>query len=329
MSRSAALLVGLALGLVAPFARAHDFDPGVLAIVEEPPGGAVTHRYKLTQPTDTRAPDASVRVRFPSSCTVDERARSLSCRPPGLDGELSFEGLERGTSRARMIVTYERRGGAHTELVVDGDGPFSLHLADPRSARGASAWARLGARHLLTGPDHVAFLVALMCLVTKVRALAVAITAFSVGHAASLGLAASGWVVVPAAPVEALIALSVVVVAREAMLRHRLVASPLTLLVQAPFVASLGFGLIHGTGFASSLGEAGFPRDALAPSLAAFHVGIELAQLAIVGVLALSWSALRALAPARAPLARNAALYTVGVAGAWWTLARTSDVLFR
>lgn len=325
MRRARAWLALAALSLAARPAGAHDFDPGVLTVVEEPPGGAVTHRFRLTQPTDTRAPDAAVRVRFPRRCVVDERAQTLACEPRALDEPMSFVGLARGASSARMIVSVRRHGGAHRERVVDGDAPFTLGDDAAGELRGAVAWASLGARHLAGGPDHLAFLLGLVCLVRRARSLLLAVTAFSAGHGVSLGLAASGLLTLPAAPTEALIALSVVLTAREA-LRDTAGDAP-SLVARAPFVASAGFGLLHGLGFASALGDAGFPREGLLLALGAFHVGVEAAQLAFVALLALAWLLATHALASRASTARRAALIVAGGAGAYWTLARVADVL--
>ncbi len=313
----------VALTLFTARARAHDFDPGVLAIVEAATGSAATHRFRLTQPVDTRAPGSVVRVRFPAGCVVDERAQTLACAPGAFSAQMAFEGLERGGAGARMIVSFTGRGGAHTDRVIEGDAPFTLD--DGGGLRVAAAWAVLGARHLAGGPDHLAFLLCLVCLVRRPRALVLAITAFSAGHAASLGLSASGALSLPVAPIEGMIALSVVLMAREA-LRAGVVGPP-SLVARAPFVASGCFGLLHGLGFASALGEAGFPREGLWLALGAFHVGVELTQLAFCAALALAWQGAQRALTARAQLARRAALVAAGSAGAAWTLERTLGLL--
>ena len=307
--------------------HAHDFEPGVLAIVEEPREGAVTHRYKLTPPTDPRGPSDAVRVRFPSGCVVSEAPPTLSCGARGLTEPMAFEGLVRPAGSARMIVSLRRKDGAVTERIIGDEAPFLLASPPPDAAlRAWSAWAALGARHLLGGPDHVAFLLGLLALVPGRRDLFLAITAFSLGHALSLGLSVTGLLAVPVAPTEALIAVSVVLVAREALATTDPLPGeqgvPITLLQRAPFLAALLFGLVHGLGFASALGSRGFPREGLASALFSFHVGIELAQLVLVAAAAAAWCLLRRAGEMAADGTRTAALYLIGASGAFWTCDR-------
>jgi len=110
------------------------------------------------------------------------------------------------------------------------------------------------------------------------------ITAFTVAHSVTLAAASLGLVNVPSAPVEICIALSVLLLAVEVAHNRE------TLTRQRPWLVAFAFGLLHGLGFASALSDVGLPRHALALSLFAFNLGVELGQLAVVGaVLAWSW----------------------------------------
>ena len=317
-------------------AEAHDFDPGVLAIVEEKATGPVTHRYKLTQPTNTRAAGREVKVRFPRGCVVDEPKHTLACGPNAFADEIGLVGVSTAAGRTRVIVSLLPKTGGLVERVVEDDASFVLAPGGAGSDAAAPpqafvSWAKLGASHLLGGPDHLAFLIGLLALVTTRRDLLLAITAFSLGHAISLGLSVSGVLAVPVAPTEALIALSVVLVAREGLAIARAAEdvaddAPPTLLRRAPFLVSAIFGLVHGLGFASALGDKGFPREGLAQALFAFHAGIEAAQLLIVGaVAALSWL-LVSRARAAVDAMRTMALYAIGTGGAFWCCARVIAV---
>ena len=109
------------------------------------------------------------------------------------------------------------------------------------------------------------------------------VTAFTIAHSLTLAAAALEWISVPAAPVEALIALSIAWVAAENLARAR----PMS----RRWVVALAFGLIHGFGFSNVLRDIGLPRDALLSSLLWFNLGIELGQLLVVLLLvpALAW----------------------------------------
>ena len=304
-------------------ASAHEFDPGVLVIVEQDGAGGVTHRYRLTLPVDTRGPERTIRLRFPEGCVDEPVGRTLRCAPGAFAGPLVVEGLSTVTGRASMVVSLRRRDGTTSERVVDDDRAIVLAPSGGEVASTVGAWVWLGAQHLLTGPDHLAFLVGLMALVRRRAALVAALTTFSLGHSLSLGLSVSGWLRVPVAPTEALIALSVAQVAAEAL---RGDVEP-TLLGRAPYVVTLLFGLVHGLGFASALGDRGFPREGLLGALAAFHAGIELAQLGVVAAVSLGWWLLSTRRARAAAGVRRAALYAVGSLGACWTIDRVVRVV--
>jgi hypothetical protein len=350
LRRTVTVLVGTlsTAGLWTTSALAHDFDPGVLVVAAEP-GSPHRYRFKLTQPTDTRKAERAVRVRLPPDCSLDETHEPtlVVCAEDGLglEAPIAFEGLTTKTGPRRILVTYRPAdGGPAVERIVATEAPFFLGSAGPQTdggalTRGFGAFVRLGAEHLLQGADHLAFLIGLVALVTNRRSLFLAITAFSLGHALSLGLSVSGLVHVPTAPTEALIAISVLLVAREALVLEPvgqvdnqtddLAAKAPTLLHRAPFVASLLFGLVHGLGFASALGDRGFPRVGLFRALAAFHLGIEGAQLLVVGALFAVWAALCSSAwlSARRGHLRTAGLAALGCLGAAWSFDRVALLL--
>ncbi|MCC6649498.1 MAG: HupE/UreJ family protein [Polyangiaceae bacterium] len=326
LARRRALSVALCVAASAPPCLAHDFDPGVLAISEAPDSAGVTHRFRLTQPVDARGGGARVVARFPARCVVDEAAGTLACGERGLEGGVSLTGLSTSAGRVRMIVTLRARDGRVVERPVERDGLVDVTVGGDDSPRRPLGWVTLGAHHLVTGPDHLAFLLGLLGLVASRRALVLAITAFSAGHAASLALATLGLLSVPTAPTEALIGLSVLLVGLEALRRGRAGAPPSSL-ARAPLVASLVFGLLHGLGFASALGDRGFPREGLWRALGAFHLGVEAAQLALVALAAGLWWALGRLGERARARARVVALYGVGAGGAYWTIDRVARLL--
>src|SRR5262249_8082895 len=137
---------------------------------------------------------------------------------------------------------------------------------------------------ILSGPDHLLFLLALVLLVRGWRQLALTITAFTVAHSVSLALAVLDVVRLPTAPVEALIAARIVPVAIEGL---RPPGTPPTLMGRAPWLAAFCFGLLHGLGFASAITQLGLPRDHLPAALAAFNLGVEAGQLAVVALVLL------------------------------------------
>lgn len=140
----------------------------------------------------------------------------------------------------------------------------------------------LGAEHLLLGPDHLLFLLALLLGARGWRDVLLAATAFTLAHSVTFALGSLGVVDVPAAVVEPLIALSIVVVTVLGVLRRsgRLGGSEAPSRWHLP--VAFGFGLLHGLGFASALGISEPGSWDLVQSLLAFNVGIEVAQVALV-----------------------------------------------
>jgi hydrogenase/urease accessory protein HupE len=150
-----------------------------------------------------------------------------------------------------------------------------------------------GVHHIMIGPDHILFLLGLLLLGGSLWRLATIVTAFTIGHSITLSLAALGLVQVNPGIVEPAIALSIVVVGVDSLLmrnRAKTPAGPARDL--RPWLAA-AFGLIHGFGFAAVLLELGLPREALGWSLAAFNVGVEIGQLAIVVLMVALLAALR------------------------------------
>ena len=175
-----------------------------------------------------------------------------------------------------------------------------------------------GAYHIAIGPDHLLFLVGLLLPGGSLRRLALIVTAFTVGHTVTLSLAALNIFAPPAAIIEPLIALSIVLVGVDNLLVGDAGAASRDL---RPWMAGL-FGLVHGFGFASVLREFGLPDEALGWSLFGFNLGVELGQLAFVLPIAalLAWIRGRsALAGARLAMVGSV---VVALAGAYWFVQR-------
>jgi hydrogenase/urease accessory protein HupE len=177
----------------------------------------------------------------------------------------------------------------------------------------------LGIEHILSGYDHLMFVLALLFLVGFNKRLLLTITAFTLAHSLTLALSALGLLTLRSPPVEATIALSIMLVAGEA-LRDRQ-----TLSRRWPALVAFLFGLVHGLGFAGALKEVGLPEQHLWVALLTFNVGVELGQLMTVG---LAWAVHRALRdmPAMAK-ARQALLYGIGSMAAYWSLTRVVAIL--
>jgi hydrogenase/urease accessory protein HupE len=172
-----------------------------------------------------------------------------------------------------------------------------------------------GIHHIFIGPDHILFIVGLLLLGGTAARLLKIITAFTLAHSVTLALATLGVVSPPSRVIEPAIALSIVTVGV-----GNLSARP-----SAPdgrLWAALGFGLIHGFGFASVLRDFGLPREALGVSLFAFNAGVEVGQACIVGVVAPLLALLRLRASGTAPRVVAAGSIVVALAGGYWFIER-------
>lgn len=238
-------------------------------------------------------------------------------------GTIQFPWLRGATTR--LMVDIEWLNGARLLRVVTASEPWVTIYG---STGASSLWpvvldyVRLGVEHILTGYDHLLFVIALTLLVRKRKTLIATITAFTVAHSLSLASTVLGLVSVPSAPVEATIALSIVLVCRECL------QSDDSLAHRAPWLVSFAFGLLHGLGFASALMEVGLPEKHIPTALLCFNVGVELGQLAVIGAVL----AVRALARRRhlaRPWMERAFVYAMGAVAAFWSLDRLAAVFAR
>jgi hypothetical protein len=129
---------------------------------------------------------------------------------------------------------------------------------------------------------------------------------------------------IPAAPVEAAIALSIVYVAVEVVNARN---GQTSFAQRAPWVVAFGFGLLHGLGFAGALAEVGLPAHAIPAALLLFNVGIEIGQLTFVGALLLAPKALWRTAPQLVARLSWAPPYVIGSTASYWLIERLQFVV--
>jgi hydrogenase/urease accessory protein HupE len=278
---------------------------------------------KLPEGTQDVAPP---RASFSDGAYVERRTirrnGGLIGQQVGIDGlsAASTDVLVRVESLAGAIQT-ERLSPTRTTFVVQ---------ATPGAGEVAATYLRLGVEHILFGFDHLLFVLALVILVRDLRRVAVTVTAFTIAHSITLAAATLGLVNLPGPPVEATIALSIMLVSVE-ILNARRGKSSLT--TRLPWLVAFSFGLLHGFGFAGALAEVGLPQHAIPVALLFFNLGVEIGQLAFVaavltvGGLFRTAIALR-LEPALIRRTVNRfdviAAYAIGTVAAFWLIERTS-----
>jgi hydrogenase/urease accessory protein HupE len=203
-----------------------------------------------------------------------------------------------------------------TQAILDGDRARFNYFAGTRQGRWAVVGKFIpeGVRHILIGPDHILFLVGLLLLGGTWRRLALVVTGFTVAHSLTLSLAALNILSPPARVIEPIIALSIVYVGLDNLLKRD--GRDLRAWI------ALGFGLIHGFGFASVLRDMGLPASALGWSLFSFNVGVEIGQLLIVACVAIALATLRSWNEALGQRLVFAGSLAVVVAGGFWFVER-------
>jgi hydrogenase/urease accessory protein HupE len=269
---------------------------------------------------------AAPRISFGDGAYVERRTIH---RDGGLAGHaIAIEGLS-ATSTDVLVRVESRAGAIQTERLSPTRTAFVVQAA-PGPGEVAATYLRLGVEHILFGFDHLLFVLALVILVRDWRRVAMTVTAFTIAHSITLAAATLGVVDVPGPPVEATIALSIVLVAVEILNARR--GKP-SLTARLPWLAAFCFGLLHGFGFAGALAEVGLPHHAIPVALLFFNLGVELGQLVFVAaVLSSTWllrrAASRLWATPRVTLAFDrldgAMAYGIGVVAAYWLIERTA-----
>jgi hypothetical protein len=248
---------------------------------------------------------------------------TVTCLGGVAGGSLRIEGLER-TATDVLARIDDGEGGVETLRLTPSE-PEVILVGHRSLMQVASAYFRLGVDHILGGIDHLLFVAALLLLVSGWRRLAGTITAFTVAHSITLAAATLGVIAMPVALIEALIALSIAFVAAEVVHLRR---GGRSLTSQWPWVIAFAFGLLHGVGFASALGEIGLPQNAVPVALLFFNLGVEAGQLLFVSI-ALSAAALmrrlaRRFEPQPKTFIRTLPPYVIGSLGAFWVLQRVA-----
>jgi hydrogenase/urease accessory protein HupE len=201
-----------------------------------------------------------------------------------VDGGLAGRAIEfpnLPASRVDVLVRVERSDGTAQVARVLPVAPRFVVTASPGAFEVAQTYTVLGIEHILTGFDHLLFVLALLILVQGARRLIATITAFTLAHSLTLCAATLGWLNLPGPPVEAVIALSIVFVAGE--IEHARQGRP-GLTQRRPWIVAFSFGLLHGLGFAGALAEVGLPPLSIPIALLFFNVGVEIGQLIFIAV---------------------------------------------
>jgi len=255
---------------------------------------------------------------WPEGCVAD--ARTVRCGERGLAGSLAVKGIGKNYSAVILRITWQ--GEQRSTFTLTKNQPAARLFGSARDERDAwqvaQTYAVLGIEHILSGIDHLLFVLSLLFLVGFRRQLLATITLFTVAHSLTLAASALGALTLRPPPVEAVIALSIVLVCAEALSQKD------TLTRRWPGIVAFVFGLVHGLGFAGALKDIGLPEQHANIALLTFNLGVEAGQLLVIG---LAW--LVVLASRRFAWtadARRVILYGIGSISVFWTLSRIAVI---
>ena len=326
------LIVGALLLTATVPGRADEFKPAYLQVTQLDQD---TYDVLWKIPAIDEATTLKVTPQFPDGTEALTTVRSTFSRgvtvqrwrirvPHGLDGQaVRFPQLSE--TRIDVLARLVRLDGSvQLERILPMRPRFVAKPA-PGPMEVVTTYTVLGIEHILTGFDHLLYVLGMLILVGGWRRIVATMSAFTATHSLTLTAAALGWVHVPQPPVEACIALSILFVAREIVQAHR--GRP-GITARWPWVVSFAFGLMHGFGFAGALAEVGLPQSSIPMALLFFNVGVELGQLMFVGavltVIAVGWRTAQRLRWSQPVWLWRLAPYGIGGLASFWLVERVT-----
>jgi HupE / UreJ protein len=288
------------------------------------------NQYRLAYNVQPGTPEALNRPVLPPRCQWDESAGTTTFaagllfttadKPLGAGDTILLPWRRNGV----IFAVFWKDGSQAQQFFLSGPEGIAVELSQLKAGSGgfasmAKRYIQLGIEHIGKGLDHLLFVAGLLMLVRGRRRLLLAITAFTLAHSITLALSVLGHIKIELALVDCIIALSIVFLAAENLHVQK---GRMSLSARWPWIASFGFGLIHGVGFADALNALGMPQREIPPALLCFNVGVELGQLMFVAVWFAVLGMLRRLACKLPTSLLPAPAYALGIAGAWWFVER-------
>lgn len=324
MSKFWSILLALCLSIVALPAQADELRPGYLEFTQlNQTEWKLVWKAPVIGGLATRS-----RPAFPPFCTQSApQARAeglvliaesrLSCSRELAGSQIGLSGMDATFTDALLRVAPLGRPVQAARLTQN---QAMVEVATvPDSWEVARSYFVLGVIHILEGYDHLLFVIALVLLIRQPMMVVKAATAFTLAHSITLVGSTLGLVGLAQAPVEALIALSIVFLAVEIVKRD---PDHPNLAERAPWIVAFLFGLIHGFGFAGALREIGLPESDVPTALLAFNLGVEAGQLVIIAAVLAALELLRRFAPKALDPATLTATYAIGITSSFWFIER-------
>ena len=324
-------LPGLLLLLCVAFlgqAAAHELQPGSLEVRQ-----LTSERFEVIwrapiyygkpHPATLQLPEHWQTVGEPSVRQFSDSAlhRRVVNVPDGVieGGVIRFIGLE-GTI-TDVFARFIWLNGAESTAIARPSHPY-VDIDGQRSAwQVAGDYTALGVDHILSGYDHLTFVLALLLIVSGARRLLVTVTSFTLAHSITLAAATLGVMWVPGPPIEATISLSILFLASELVKVNR---GQDSLTARYPWIVAFSFGLLHGFGFAGALNDIGLPQNEIALALLMFNVGVELGQLLFIAAIMVLLLALRKVRREWPAWVYQVPAYGIGGIAAFWFIDRVA-----
>jgi hydrogenase/urease accessory protein HupE len=317
------LLALLALAVAIP-ASADELRPGYLELSQQtqtewklvwkaPILGGLATRAEPLLPDFCKLKLDTTRLSGPAVVATGK----VTCSKPLAGATVGLKGMEPGSTDALLRVAPLGRP-VQTERLVPGNSSYIVSTV-PDGWQVARTYFVIGVEHILGGFDHLLFVIALVLLLQRGRAVVAAATAFTLAHSITLAGTTLGLFGLPQAPVEASIALSIVFLAVEIV---KAKPGEPRLSERVPWVVAFLFGLLHGFGFAGALREIGLPETDVPVALLTFNLGVEAGQLMIIAATMAMLAALARFAPRARRPAIIASTYVIGAVASFWFIER-------
>lgn len=236
---------------------------------------------------------------------------------------LTIDGLTNTITDVLVHIVFA--DGTNITRIIRPSDPTLVISKSQQSALPVFDYLRLGIEHILFGIDHLLFVLALILIVKGKKRLIKTITAFTIAHSITLAAATLGWVHIPSAPVEAVIALSIIFLAVELVNYYR---GNAVFSSRYPWVVAFIFGLLHGFGFAGALANVGLPQHDIPLTLFLFNVGVETGQLIFIFVVMLVIWVMKKLLKNLPSWSRWIPPYAIGCMAAFWFFQRLAVIYF-
>jgi len=311
--------------------QAHEVRPALLNIIEREAGifditwkvpavGNMVVGIKPILPKSLKAVGPATNTKLPG--TIIEYA-TFQLAGESLAGESIFiDGLS--TMQIDVLVQIQWLDGTSHSALLQPSSPEYIIPEPGTKATISLAYLRMGVEHILSGIDHLLFVLALLLIVPNRWKLFKTITAFTVAHSITLGLAVLGMVNIPPAPTEAIIALSIVFLAVEII---HVKQGKYSLTESYPWIVAMIFGLFHGLGFAGALTQIGLPANEIPLALLMFNVGVETGQILFILAVLIVMSFVNRVNIKWPDWSWKLLPYAIGAIASFWVVQRTVSFL--